>query len=604
MPVMSSLFYRMMDKSSRIDYVWLFAVGFLPIMIAWFLGLHVSYPAEEGTYIGYFDKHNFWPLAFVTPATLWLIRQIFNRVAPLHSSVLPRKPPAIINLLRTEVSKKIVYAEMRTWLSSPKVMGSVIVISLAIQVLDLRELVVVFITEGPIRQSELDWTVMYRLGFVDKAANMMLVVSAYIVQFLITFLGVFCVVFCISHNLFFLNRIYQRRKVAPGQEDNYISIDLDDLNKCFGFRIANDSFNTQVVALIIGGLVVLISRFASVQNIESEFRLDEMAQWSSKLGQATLFPDMGQVLLGIFWLVALGIISLPAMVKLLPRLPIGEKITDLTITEYLREFISPKDWIYGDNPTPREIDYVAAQFAANSFWPTGDNRASQLFFFSAWIFLIILFPVKTTDLGVLIVSLMILGLFAYGMKTLMFFLLNTSLSYVDERLVTPRPDLIAEMQNREVKVRSKVFISYRREDSAAYSRLLRQSLLEYMDESEIFMDIMTINDGQDFVSAIEEAVQKCEVMLVVIGKGWVAIKDEAGNKRLFNDNDFVSLEVSLAIRAERLVIPILVGDARMPAPEELPAALQQLWRLNARELGDSRWDYDVEMLAKSLAGRS
>ena len=54
--------------------------------------------------------------------------------------------------------------------------------------------------------------------------------------------------------------------------------------------------------------------------------------------------------------------------------------------------MSPDRWPFGREPSHEEIGALAARFANNAFWPTGNNRATQLFFFSIWIGLIVFFP--------------------------------------------------------------------------------------------------------------------------------------------------------------------------------------------------------------------
>lgn len=194
----------------------------------------------------------------------------------------------------------------------------------------------------------------------------------------------------------------------------------------------------------------------------------------------------------------------------------------------------------------------------------------------------------------------LLGAIAYGLRTGLFVLLNTSLSYVDERLTMSRPDLLTEAVQGQVRVNRKIFISYRREDSSAYTRLVRQSLLEYMDESQIFMDIMAIHDGEDFVNAIDDAILKCDALIVIIGKDWVDCSDQEG-RRIMKDDDFVRLEIAAALRQERLVIPTLVDGSAMPHADDLPNDIKALARRQARELSDTRWEYDISQLAATLA---
>jgi hypothetical protein len=299
----------------------------------------------------------------------------------------------------------------------------------------------------------------------------------------------------------------------------------------------------------------------------------------------------------------LFIITSPALVKLAPRLPYLGALSELSIDTYLREFLTDEQWTYGENPTEKQINYMAAKFANNGFWPTGDNRASHLFFFSFWVLLLILYPIVSTDMVIFLPSLLLLGVIAYFLRTMLLKLLNGSLSYVDERLTLPRPDLLMSEEESAIRIPGKVFISYRREDSLAYARLLKQSLLKFIDEDRLFMDISTIQDGEDFVVAIESAINACDSVIVVIGPTWSTCTDTTGQRRLEKGDDFVRLEIATAFAEGKVVVPALVGGADMPSAEELTADIAPLWRRHARELSDTRWEYDTSELAKALASK-
>jgi hypothetical protein len=93
--------------------------------------------------------------------------------------------------------------------------------------------------------------------------------------------------------------------------------------------------------------------------------------------------------------------------------------------------------------------------------------------------------------------------------------------------------------------------------------------------------------GADFVKVIENTVAKCDVLIAVIGKDWLALKDEYGERRLDNPEDFVRVEIGAALRREICVIPVLVDDAKMPRSRDLPDELKPLIRRNAlRITGD------------------
>lgn len=146
----------------------------------------------------------------------------------------------------------------------------------------------------------------------------------------------------------------------------------------------------------------------------------------------------------------------------------------------------------------------------------------------------------------------------------------------------------------------RVFISYRRDDSAGYAGRLYDGLCERFGSDSVFMDVGSIDPGEDFVAAINEAVGDSDVLIALIGPRWLSITDNEGRRRLDNPNDFVRLEIMSALEQDIRVIPLLVRDAEMPAADELPAELEELSYRNALELSDERWDYDEERLATAI----
>jgi hypothetical protein len=147
---------------------------------------------------------------------------------------------------------------------------------------------------------------------------------------------------------------------------------------------------------------------------------------------------------------------------------------------------------------------------------------------------------------------------------------------------------------------AKVFISYRREETAGHSGRLYDVMSSRFGDSHVFMDV-DIPPGVDFVNQITEAVSKCHVLLVIMGPHWATISNGAPLPRIFDPGDFVRLEVETGLkRSDVAVIPVLVGGAKMPAPEAMPAPLRPLTRRNAIELSDTRWRYDVDRLLGAL----
>src|SRR6185437_6808061 len=145
-----------------------------------------------------------------------------------------------------------------------------------------------------------------------------------------------------------------------------------------------------------------------------------------------------------------------------------------------------------------------------------------------------------------------------------------------------------------------IFLSYRRDDSGGHVGRLHDALSARFGSQRIFVDIDHIGAGQDFVQVVDDAVARCAVLLVVIGKRWAGT-GRIGKRRIDNPGDFVRLEVAGGLRRQGLrVIPVLVGGATMPGPSELPDDIKELARRNAFELSDTRWKEDIARLIAQL----
>jgi hypothetical protein len=151
----------------------------------------------------------------------------------------------------------------------------------------------------------------------------------------------------------------------------------------------------------------------------------------------------------------------------------------------------------------------------------------------------------------------------------------------------------------------KVFISYRRDDTAGHAGRLHDSLQSHFGADNVFMDLSDIDSGQNFVDAIDTAVRSSDVLLAVIGKQWLTCTT-AGRRRLDMPNDFVRTEIGVALEHGVPVIPVLVQGASMPLAPSLPEPLKLLASHDAHDLSDERWSYDVGRLidaTEKLAGK-
>ena len=145
-----------------------------------------------------------------------------------------------------------------------------------------------------------------------------------------------------------------------------------------------------------------------------------------------------------------------------------------------------------------------------------------------------------------------------------------------------------------------IFISYRRDDSAGYAGRLYDRLSAHFGADQVFMDVEGIELGTDFVTAIEQAVGSCKVLIVVIGDEWLSTTDAAGRRRLEDPHDFVRLETRVALEREIRVVPVLVGGALMPRSDELPVELKSLARRQAIEISHKQWEASTRELIRAL----
>jgi hypothetical protein len=145
-----------------------------------------------------------------------------------------------------------------------------------------------------------------------------------------------------------------------------------------------------------------------------------------------------------------------------------------------------------------------------------------------------------------------------------------------------------------------VFICYRRDDSAAIAGRIRDRLAKEFGDSRVFMDVDTIPLGSDFPKVLSDEVNKCKVLLVVIGKHWLEARDADGNRRLDSENDFVRIEIATALQRGIPVIPILVDGAKIPQADELPEDLKGLATRNGLDVRHGSFHVDMNRLIDEL----
>lgn len=148
-------------------------------------------------------------------------------------------------------------------------------------------------------------------------------------------------------------------------------------------------------------------------------------------------------------------------------------------------------------------------------------------------------------------------------------------------------------------IQRRIFISYRRSDSADIALHVYNALSAELGAENVFIDVQNIALGADFRRILNQQLDTCEAMLVLIGPRW----DDAINlTRLNNPEDFVRIEVETGLARNIRVIPVLVLQRTdMPNAAKLPQSLSSLMNRNGTLLRPGRdFQTDIQRLVEDI----
>lgn len=144
-----------------------------------------------------------------------------------------------------------------------------------------------------------------------------------------------------------------------------------------------------------------------------------------------------------------------------------------------------------------------------------------------------------------------------------------------------------------------VFINYRGSDEPSAAMLLDTELAAVFGRARVFLDHRSIGLGADYPSTLLDTVRRCAVLLVVIGHGWFA-SGRAGRRLIDDPEDWVRRELLEALEHDVPIVPVLIGDARMPAAEDLPPELAPVARRQYAAIRHRHQPQDIAHLVTSL----
>jgi len=145
-----------------------------------------------------------------------------------------------------------------------------------------------------------------------------------------------------------------------------------------------------------------------------------------------------------------------------------------------------------------------------------------------------------------------------------------------------------------------IFINYRREDAEGYAITLQNHLAKHFGTTQLSIDVGNIAPGINIITAIENSLASCKVMLVLIGARWLNATDEQGHRQLNNPHDPLRIEIESALNNQLHLIPVLIHDTPMPSTDALPESLAPLAHCDAIKISSNHQADDLQHLISIL----
>ena len=115
-------------------------------------------------------------------------------------------------------------------------------------------------------------------------------------------------------------------------------------------------------------------------------------------------------------------------------------------------------------------------------------------------------------------------------------------------------------------------------------------LIAHYGEDAVLPDIDDIPPGIDFRQHLDETLHSTTILLAAVGAGW----QSKGRESIYDKFDPVRIVLEGALRRHIPIIPLLIGNANMPDPDQLPASLKDFAFRDAAMI-NSGLDFDRQM---------
>ncbi|WP_367129323.1 toll/interleukin-1 receptor domain-containing protein [Saccharothrix sp. HUAS TT1] len=144
-----------------------------------------------------------------------------------------------------------------------------------------------------------------------------------------------------------------------------------------------------------------------------------------------------------------------------------------------------------------------------------------------------------------------------------------------------------------------IFVNYRTGDGDWAAVAIAKGLKSRFVEGDVFFASKSIDIGSPFVDRLNEALDRSEVLVAVIGPNWLA-RSSNGLRKIDNSEDWVRREIRFMLRAGRAILPVLLDGTTRLAANELPSDIAALAEIQFIRADKSTLDGAMDRLVAVL----
>jgi hypothetical protein len=145
-----------------------------------------------------------------------------------------------------------------------------------------------------------------------------------------------------------------------------------------------------------------------------------------------------------------------------------------------------------------------------------------------------------------------------------------------------------------------IFINFRNGDGDWAAKLITDSLARRFGQDTVFLSSDSIPLAARYPEVLTRSASTCDIMLALVGPGWLSGAGRDGRPPLFADDDWVRREIATALAAGRPVATVRLDGARRLVAGDLPPDISELADRQDITLDRRSYDADLAQLEEKL----